>query len=147
MRSPVAEALFRQELTQRGVTEPVQIASAGLHATPGNMAHAWAVAASADFNISLESHRAQLITLEMVQGADAIFAMDFQNKAELLTRFPESSHKIFMLSSCLHGRGQHREISDPYFGDVESTRACYRVIQRCVQSLAEDLFPAVRDKN
>jgi protein-tyrosine-phosphatase len=146
MRSPMAEALLKRELMRRGVAEPVKIASAGLHATSGNIAHAWALAASADFNISLENHRAQLITQEMAHAADAIFAMDFQNKAELLALFPDCKHKIFMLSSCLRGTGQHREISDPYFGDVDSTRACYRTLQLCIQNLADDLFTPVDDR-
>ena len=145
MRSPMAEALLKQELSNRSRNESVTVTSAGLHATPGNVAHPWALAAAADFNISLEKHRAQLLTAEMVRDADAIFAMDFQNKAELLTLYPESKHKIFMLSSCLRGHGQHGEIADPYFGDVEATRNCYRTLQTCVQNLADDLFlPATR---
>ena len=145
MRSPMAEALLRQELSNRTRNETVVVASAGLHATPGNVAHPWALTASTDFKISLEKHRAQLLTAEMVRAADAIFAMDFQNKAELLTLYPESKHKIFMLSSCLRGPGQHGEIADPYFGDLEATRNCYRTLQTCVQNLADHLFsPAAR---
>ena len=141
MRSPMAEALLQQEVSNRTRNETLMVASAGLHATPGNVAHPWAQAASADFNISLQKHRAQLLTAKMVYDADAIFAMDFQNKAELLALYPESKHKIFMLSSCLRGPGQHEEIADPYFGDVEATRNCYRTLQTCVQNLADDLFP------
>jgi protein-tyrosine phosphatase len=145
MRSPMAEALLKRELSNRTRNENLMVASAGLHATPGNVAHPWALTASTDFKISLEKHRAQLLTAEMVRAADAIFAMDFQNKAELLTLYPESKHKIFMLSSCLRGPGQHGEIADPYFGDLEATRNCYRTLQTCVQNLADHLFsPAAR---
>jgi protein-tyrosine-phosphatase len=140
MRSPMAEQLMKQEVSQR-TPKPVRIASAGLHATPGKAAHPWSIAASADFGISLENHRAQLLTAEMMQEADAIFAMDFQNKAELLALYPDSAHKIFMLSAYLDGPGQNREIPDPYYGDVDATRSCYRVLQTCVRNLSAHLFP------
>jgi protein-tyrosine-phosphatase len=141
MRSPMAEALFHKELGPPIVDErSLCIASAGLHATPGNPAHPWALAASPEFGIALDQHRAQLLTAEMVQEADAIFAMDFQNKAELITLYPDSAHKVFMLRSCVQTSGQ-AEIPDPYFGDVETTRNCYRMLQACVQDLAANLFP------
>jgi protein-tyrosine-phosphatase len=141
MRSPMAEALLQRELNHLPPEKAVRSTSAGLHAVPGNPAHPWALTASAEFGISLENHRARILTAEMVREADAIFAMDFQNKAELLTLYPDSRQKIFMLSAYLHGPGRNREIPDPYFGDVESTRNCYRILQTCVRNLAADLFP------
>jgi protein-tyrosine phosphatase len=141
MRSPMAEALLKRELSHLSPRQPLRIASAGLHATPGNTAHPWALVASAEFEISLENHRARLLTAEMVQQADAIFAMDFQNKAELLTLFPDSRHKIFMLSAYLNGPGQHGEIPDPYLGNLETTRNCYQMLESCVRNLAAELFP------
>jgi protein-tyrosine-phosphatase len=136
----MAEALFRKELGPLAEEQSLRIASAGLHATPGNPAHPWALAASPDFRISLDQHRSQLLTTEMMQEADAVFAMDFQNKAELLTLYPGSAHKVFMLGACLRNSA-HAEIPDPYFGDVEVTRKCYQTLQACVRQLANDLFP------
>ncbi len=141
MRSPMAERLMQQEVSHR-TAKPVRIASAGIHATPGTAAHPWALAASADFGISLDNHRARLVTADMVQEADAILAMDFQNKAELLALYPNAKHKIFMLSAYLDGPGRYGEIPDPYFGDVDTTRNCYRLLQTCVRNLAAEVFPA-----
>jgi protein-tyrosine-phosphatase len=140
MRSPMAEALFRQELGPHADERSLRIASAGLHATPGNPAHPWALAASAKLGVSLEQHRAKLLTAGMVQEADAIFAMDFQNKAELLTLYPESKTKVFMLRACLQDSSQI-EIPDPYYGSVETTLDCYRMIQACMRNMAHHLFP------
>jgi protein-tyrosine phosphatase len=136
----MAEALFRKELDSLAGERSLHIASAGLHATPGNPAHPWALASSVKLGVSLEQHRARLLTAAMVQEADAIFAMDFQNKAELLTLYPESKTKIFMLGGCLPDSNQ-MEIPDPYFGNVETTFDCYRMVQECIQSLVHDLFP------
>ncbi|MBZ5683737.1 MAG: hypothetical protein LAP86_01765 [Acidobacteriia bacterium] len=137
MRSAMAEALMRKALneTAPGEIEKVRIVSAGLHANPGREAHPWMQEAAADLGISLTTHRAKLLTREMADAADAIFAMDFQNKAELLTLYPESAEKIHMLSAFAEGAWKHREIPDPYLGDLEVTRYCARQLQTCIQNL------------
>ena len=62
---------------------------------------------------SLAEHRAQPLTARLIEQADAIFAMDFQNKAELLTRYPEHREKIHLLSAYGDGAQRYREIADP----------------------------------
>jgi len=137
MRSAMAEFLMRRALheTAREEVEKVRIVSAGLHANPGREAHPWMQEAAADLGISLATHRAKLLTREMVDAADAIFAMDFQNKAELLTLYPESADKVYMLSAYAEGEWKCREIPDPYLGDVDVTRHCARQLQTCIQNL------------
>ena len=141
MRSAMAEFLMKQALMGAGMQEQVRIVSAGLHASPGREAHPWAQQASADLGISLADHRAKLLTPEMVEQADCILAMDFQNKTELLTRYPTSQNKILMLSAYGEKPWQYREIVDPYLGDLESTRSCGRQLQICVANLMTSLFP------
>jgi protein-tyrosine phosphatase len=143
MRSPMAEVMFRRSVSGAPLPK-IQIASAGLHAIPGTPAHPWARTASAEFGLSLEGHRARLLTAEMVSAADAIFAMDFQNKAELLAQYPGSRDKILMLSAYATGRQHCREIPDPYFGNLSATQHCYGVLQKCVETLTLTLVAAER---
>ena len=142
MRSAMAEVLMRQALTEAGVEQQVRIISAGLHATAGGEAHVWAQEASADLGISLAGHRAKPLTQEMVEQADCIFAMDFQNKAELLTLYPEAQEKIYMLSVYAEGTGRYPEILDPYHGDLETTRHCARQLRTCIRNLVASTFLA-----
>jgi protein-tyrosine-phosphatase len=137
MRSAMAEFLMRKVLNERAPekVEEIRIVSAGLHANPGREAHPWMQEAGTDLGISLATHRAKLLTREMVDAADAIFAMDFQNKAELLTLYPDAADKIHMLSSYAEGAWKCREIPDPYLGDLEVTRYCARQLQTCIQNL------------
>ena len=135
MRSAMAEFLMRKELSEAGLTEQVRIMSAGLHATAGKEAHPWAQDAAANLGVSLQEHRAKLLTREMVEQADCVFAMDFQNKAELLTLYPEAQEKICMLSAYGEGAWQYREISDPYHQDLESTRVCAQQLRTCIRNL------------
>jgi protein-tyrosine phosphatase len=140
MRSPMAEALMKQSLTEVGLEHQIKADSAGLHAVAGRLAHPLALEASADMGISLIRHRARPLTGEIVGQAECIFAMDFQNKAELLTLYPESQNKIYMLSAYAEGQWQYREIPDPYFGDLDTTRHCYRQLQICIRNLVVSTF-------
>lgn len=137
MRSALAESLMRKAVNEMlpEQAREIETVSAGLHAINGNEAHPWSRTAALDFGISLEQHRARLLTREMVDQADCILAMDFQNKAELLSLYPEASSKIYMLSAYAEGPWRNREIPDPYFGDVEVTRFCARQLQICVCNL------------
>ena len=135
MRSAMAEFLMRQALNEGGLEHQVQIVSAGLHASAGREAHPWAQQAAADLGISLVNHRAKPLTREMVDQADCVLAMDFQNKAELLTLYPEAKGKIYMLSAYAEGPWQYREIPDPYLADLEGTRFCGRQLRTCVRNL------------
>ena len=137
MRSAMAEFLMKKELSQQRLADAqsVRIFSAGLHANPGREAHPWMQEAASGLGISLGSHRAKLLTREMVDQADAIFAMDFQNKAELLKLYPDAAGKICMLSAYAEGPWKDREIPDPYLGDVEVTRHCAGQLEICIHNL------------
>ena len=147
MRSAMAECLMRKALSEAGVNDSkVRIASAGLHARPGREAHPWAQEAALGLGISLSHHRAKPLKPEMVEQADAVFAMDFQNKAELLTLYPEARGKIYMLSAYAEGDWRDREIPDPYLGDVEVTKYCGRQLQICIRNLIALTVGAVASK-
>lgn len=137
MRSAMAEFLTRKALSQelKGGTKDVRVVSAGLHANPGREAHPWMQEAANGLGISLAPHRAKPLTREMVDQADAIFAMDFQNKAELLTLYADSADKIYMLSAYAEGPWKDREIPDPYLADLEGTRYCARQLEVCIHNL------------
>jgi len=140
MRSPMAEAFMKRALVEHG-KDGFSVISAGLHAKSGREAHPWALAIARELGFPLQYHRAQPLTAEAVSQADAIFAMDFQNKAELLARFPEAELKIFMLSAYARGSQRGREIPDPYFGDEDTVRRCYALLQDCIQNLVHSVYP------
>jgi protein-tyrosine-phosphatase len=138
MRSPMVELMLKRAFAERGF-EVARVCSAGLHAIPGRAAHPWAIQVSQELRIPLDGHRAKLLTAEMIEQADAVLAMDFENLAELLARYPDASDKIFMLSAYAEATQQYREIPDPYFGNVEETRRCYKTLQTCVRNLVSTL--------
>jgi protein-tyrosine phosphatase len=137
MRSPMSEAFFKHAIARHpGII--VKITSAGLNATQRTPAHPWAIDAAQDFGVSLVGHRSSLLTRAMVDEADAIIAMDFQNQVELLSRYPDAESRFFLLGAYA-GTSRPIEIQDPFFGDLDETRRCYRLLQTCVQNLADSL--------
>jgi len=138
MRSPMCEYLMNREAA--GLDDlQFAVTSAGLNAIPGNPAHSWAVAAAREFGISLENHRARLVTREMVDQADAIFAMDYQNQVQLLSRWPSAGNKLFMLAAYSSQEYRPVEISDPYYLGQPQTKICFAILNTCIQNLAASL--------
>jgi protein-tyrosine-phosphatase len=137
MRSAMAEFLMRQTLAEAGAMGPdqVRIMSAGVHAIAGREAHEWAQQAAAELGVSLTQHRAKPVDRELIEAADCVLAMDFQNKAELLALYPEAENKIYMLSAYAECEWRDHEIPDPYLGDLETTRYCAKQLQVCIQNL------------
>ena len=138
MRSPMCEALLKRMLPGPGDRGFV-ITSAGLHAVPGREAHPWALAAARNLGISLEDHRARLLSTEMVDAADVIFAMDYSNFTQILSRWKSAGKKVFMLGAYAPNRCPETEIPDPYHGSASETVECYKVLGACVHNLAQDL--------
>ena len=146
MRSPMAEALMNEQLAHLGLHHQIVVTSAGLHAVPGREPHPWALEASAAMGVSLVQHRARALTGEMIASSDCIFVMDLQNKAEMLLLYPESRNKVHMLSAYAEGPRRYREIPDPYLGNLETTKSCYRELQTCVRNLTFSLSQTERER-
>jgi protein-tyrosine phosphatase len=139
MRSPMAEAFFRLSTARAGLTG-IQICSAGIHAIPGTKAHPWAVETSSEVGLDLSDHRAKSLTSALMSQSDVVFAMDLENKAELLSLYPKLRHKVFMLGAYANIEKSCVEIRDPYFGGLEVTRLCSRILQTCVCNLTTELL-------
>jgi protein-tyrosine phosphatase len=138
MRSPMCEALMNRAVT--GFPDLIiKVTSAGLNAIAGRPAHPWAIMAAQEFGISLENHRARLLTSEMVEQADAIFVMDNQNKVQLLSRWSRATSKVFMLGAYAPKEYRGVEIRDPYYLGQDETRYCYQILNTCIQNLAHSL--------
>jgi poly-beta-1,6-N-acetyl-D-glucosamine synthase len=138
MRSPMCEVLMKRDLAS-APNLSLAVTSAGLHAAPGREAHTWAQAAAADFGVSLRDHHARLLTQQMIDEANLVFAMDYQNQVELLTRYPAAKTKIVMLSAFADRSYRQIEIRDPYYGDESETRRCYGILEQCIRNLVAEL--------
>ena len=143
MRSALCEALFHKELAALGQSH-IRVISAGLHAQEGKSADARALIAAEQLGVSLAQHRARLLTPDMIREADAILAMDLKNLVEILARYPSARPKVLMMSCYADSSDRKLEVEDPYFGDLEQTRCCFKVLSTCIRNLTVSLFPSAR---
>ncbi|MCE5180489.1 MAG: low molecular weight phosphotyrosine protein phosphatase [Betaproteobacteria bacterium] len=115
-RSPTAEGVFRQQIADAGMSDRVEIDSAGTHdyhvgSPPDNRTRLAALQRGYD----LSNLRGRQVELKDFQEFDYILVMDGANLAELDRICPaQHRHKVnlFMEFSC----GEKREVPDPYYG-------------------------------
>jgi protein-tyrosine phosphatase len=138
IRSPLAEALLRRHLAHAG-HRTTRVSSAGLHATLGRPADPRAQDAARERGVALDGHAAQPFTRDLIDGAAAIFVMDFRNEAELLTRHPGAAGKVLLLGALAPDETGGPSIPDPYALDAAAVRAASERIDAATRSLAATL--------
>ena len=141
-RSPMAEALLREALAGRGQYQ-VTVSSAGTGAWDGAPASEGAYLVGLEHGLDLSSHRARLLTRELVQG-----------------RRPDPHH--VGPSPRPRGRARRRgqgpparratpgasagrtEVSDPFGSDLASYRATFAELQELIGGVVSRVAGTVR---
>ena len=108
-RSPMAEYLLRHRL---GKNSGWNVISAGISALDGLRATRHAVDAMADMGIDISSHKAQLLTDDVIDSADVIITMTRWQRDDIVCRYPRSTEKVFTLGGIANGSAG-RDIDDP----------------------------------
>ena len=132
-RSPMAGVLFGQYLAKRIGCEIQDLAdhgwrieTRGIAASPGMKASVNAISAMKKKKLDLTAHVSQLITEDLVTGADYIFTLTQGHLYSLLRQFPDAKGK----AELLHPEGV--DIPDPYGGSLEIYETCARQIENAV---------------
>jgi protein-tyrosine phosphatase len=124
-RSPVAEALLKQQLPDKTIW------SAGLGALVGNAADPMAMETAAAHGLDLSAHRAQQLTGWMCQSAELILVMEQSHKTEIEELYPLVRGKVFRL-----GELGKFDIVDPYRQPKAAFDTAYAHIARGVADWA-----------
>jgi len=135
-RSPMAEILLRAALP---IDVGWTVASAGISATPGSHASDYACAAVAELGLSLEKHRSQLVTPELVNQATIVVAMTQRHMEKLLQRAPEVRDRLYLMRSFDPKAPEGADVMDPFCGSLEDYRACRDTLQHAITDLVKFL--------
>lgn len=115
-RSPMAEAVFQYKVDQAGLSEAIQVDSAGTagwHA--GEKAHRGTRAVLAAHNIPYDGRSRQVVPADFTQF-DYILAMDGSNLADLRRMAPDgSSAKIALFLDYANVPDLGHDVPDPYY--------------------------------
>jgi protein-tyrosine-phosphatase len=140
-RSPMAEALLRQALSNRGA-DRITVSSAGTGAWEGAPASEGAYLVGLEHGLDLSSHRAQLLTRDMVKSADLILTMGGSHRARVAELSGE--HKVHLLGEFVGREEGRAEINDPFGSELTSYRATFEELQELITGVVSRVAGTVR---
>jgi protein-tyrosine-phosphatase len=129
-RSPMAGALFRLIVDEKGVGENWQIETAGTWGREGMAASEGAQAVMLRSGIDLGSHRSRIIDRGIIEKADLVLTMERGHKEALQVEYPDLAGRIYLLSEMA---GESAEISDPIGGPLSGYEDTAQEIERILR--------------
>ncbi len=136
-RSPMAEAWFNKRAPELGLRGYVAV-SAGLCAVNGARASEHAGAVMAENNADLQNFRSQALSLELLENAVLVVPVTDAHYRRIVAAAPEMTGKIYQMGEFDAGDA----ISDPYGGNLDTYRDCFRKMRGAV----ENIIVQLRDK-
>lgn len=118
-RSPMAEAILRGQLAERGLSAQWQIGSAGVWTRNGLPASSNARRVMQERGLDLESHSSQIVSAELLQSYNLILVMTNHHQESLQVEFPELRERIFLLTEMV---GSDGDVEDPFGSEIEHYR-------------------------
>ena len=138
-RSPLAEGVFRQLVSEAGLGYRIAVDSAGMGGWhSGDMPDPRAMEVARNNGVDLSEQRARKIRPDDFFQFDHIFGMDRSNVENLVSvapvGSPSSVHLLLEFTT-----GQNVDIPDPYYGGAGGFDAVYRTIREASESLLAKL--------
>ncbi|EZA62017.1 hypothetical protein DMN91_003398 [Ooceraea biroi] len=142
-RSPIAEAVFENEMSKRGLKNQWEVDSAaimGYHT--GKMPDHRALSTLRENGITNYAHRARQITQDDFHKFDWIFGMDNENIQELCAMKPnmECRAKVELLGS--YDPNKEIIIRDPYYDS--GSAGFQKAYEQCLRSVTAFLYKHAR---
>ncbi|WP_347567137.1 low molecular weight protein-tyrosine-phosphatase [Lysinibacter sp. HNR] len=149
-RSPMAEIVFRNIVTQAGLKEDIKITSRGTgdwHV--GEQADARTIATLKARGYSGEEHRARKLSSADFENNDLIIALDRTHLRVLKGFAPnqEALDKVELLMSLVRQPDDDLDVPDPYYSDEAMFNQVLTMIEEACTALFQQLEPAIRRKN
>ncbi|HCE8951677.1 TPA: protein tyrosine phosphatase [Raoultella ornithinolytica] len=129
-RSPTGEMLLKQKLNG------FKIDSAGLKAMISCPADEMAKEVAAQHNLSLDSHIAKQLTIELCKEHDLILVMEKKHIDLVCKLAPELRGKTMLFGHWL----DQKEIADPYKKSREAFESVYQILDKSAQHWARVLI-------
>jgi len=132
---------MQEALVSRGVDQ-VTVSSAGTGAWDGAPVSEGAYLVGLEHGLDLSTHRARLLTRELVKSADLILTMSGHHRARVAELGGED--KVHVLGEYA-GRDESRaEVSDPFGSDLASYRQTYEELQELIGGVVSRVAGTVR---
>ena len=135
-RSPMAEGLFKKELTIEGF----DVKSAGVIATDGMPPSTEATEVMKRYaNMDISSFRSNKLTKELTGWADLILVMDKTQKAFIEETFSTDKEKVYLFKEFAGSVGDEVNISDPVGKPFLAYEESYKQIKKSADIIIKKL--------
>jgi protein-tyrosine-phosphatase len=133
-RSAMAEAIARQQATERGLEE-LEFSSAGTSAWQGAPASDASLLVSMEREVDLSAHSARLLNSELVAQSDLILTMSPHHLERVEAMGGKG--KAHLLSGYASGGSDERPINDPFGGDLAIYRTTFAELESVIGKALE----------
>ncbi len=140
-RSPIAEGLLRQRLAEAGLSNQIEVRSAGTFAQIGSPTSRPVVELLAQQGIDMREHRAQQVTPTLLDQADLILVMTEDHRRSIFYYGARYLPKVFLLSEL---SGAHEDILDPYGQDHNAYARVLNTIEAFINAGWEILLKRLK---
>ena len=141
-RSPLAEALFRYHVEQRGLSEAFHIDSSGTGAYHvGEAPDPGSIRVARDrLGLDISGQRAQQLASSHLRDFDYVVAMDRSNLSNA-RRLRGAEGANLLLFRNFEPDDTHRgdDVPDPWGGGSDHFEKVYEIVDRCAQSFLDHL--------
>jgi len=138
-RSPIADGLLRKKVQEQHLDVEVDSAGTiGMHAGSAPDSRMIATAKSRGTDISFL--KARQFTAKDFQGFDVIFAMDKNNKRDILSlaKTAEDKQKVHLLLSEITNQ-EEANVPDPYYGTSKDFEHVYDLVDNATDTIIEKI--------
>jgi len=139
-RSPTAHGVFQDIVNAEGLSDQIDIESAGTigyHAGEHPDPRATAMAKIRGVNIS--NLVARKVTTVDYEQQSYILAMDYDNLQNLESQCPEQYHQKIELLLKYHPDDNLQQVPDPYYGGDKGFENVYQMIEVACRSLLQQI--------
>lgn len=139
-RSSGAEAVLRHEVTKRGLSEKINIESAGTHGYHiGEAPDPRGVRAAKARGISMQGMVARQVAPEDFDLFDHIIAMDRGHHRILTSMMPNNPKATLSMFMDFCNNPQAKDVPDPYYGDDQGFEDVLDMLEEGVEGILNRL--------
>jgi protein-tyrosine-phosphatase len=138
-RSPMAATYFKKLLEERKIRH-IEVRSAGVMTIAGLLATDESKLMLEPYGVTLDKHRSQPLTDEIIRRADLILGMTPFHMQMALRMSSEARGKTFLLKEFTKTDPKNRPIPDPMGCTLEVYKRCFRQIKQACDKLIDMEF-------
>jgi protein-tyrosine phosphatase len=126
----MGEGILKHLVARQGLAGKVEVRSAGTWTESGRVASEYAVLASANAGLHIETHRSTMLNPELIRQSDLILTMEPAHREEVLAQDPTAEARAHVLTLYADpDAGDPAGVEDPIGGSAEAYRSTFEEIE------------------